>query len=161
MVKSEQMSPVDTTWLRMDRPANPMVIVGVLMLEGPVDVDRLERTIADRLFAMPRFRQRVEQRATGYWWSPDPHFSINRHIKRLRLPGRALDRLTHSRLIGMALSTMRKPARLAGFEDLQNFLERGHSAFRKMRGADEFLQTIVTRERRLLEALFAGDDSLL
>ncbi len=89
MVKSEQMSPVDTTWLRMDRPANPMVIVGVLMLEGPVDVDRLERTIADRLLAMPRFRQRVEQRATGYWWSPAPHFSLNRHIKRLRLPGRA------------------------------------------------------------------------
>jgi WS/DGAT/MGAT family acyltransferase len=88
MVKSEQMSPVDTTWLRMDQPANPMVISGILMLEGPVDADRVERTIADRLLAIPRFRQRIEKRATGYWWSPDPYFSINRHLKRLRLPGR-------------------------------------------------------------------------
>jgi diacylglycerol O-acyltransferase len=89
MAKSERMSPVDTTWLRMDRTANPMVIVGVLLLDGPVDMDRVERTIAQRLLAMPRFRQRVERRATGYWWAPDPYFSIRRHIKRVRLPGRA------------------------------------------------------------------------
>ncbi len=88
MIKSEPMAPVDTTWLRMDRPANPMVIVGVLMLQGPVDLDRVERTIADRLLAIPRFHQRVEKRATGYWWSPDPYFNLKRHIKRLRLPGR-------------------------------------------------------------------------
>ncbi len=89
MVKSEQMSPVDKTWLRMDRPANPMVITGILMLQGPVDIERLERTIAERMLAMPRFHQRVEKRATGFWWSPDPYFSISRHIKRLRLPGSA------------------------------------------------------------------------
>jgi diacylglycerol O-acyltransferase len=89
MVKSERISPVDTTWLRMDRTANPMVIVGMLMLEGPVDAERVERTVAQRLLAMPRFRQRVEKRATGYWWVPDPYFSINRHIRRVRLPGRA------------------------------------------------------------------------
>ncbi|MGB0084747.1 MAG: wax ester/triacylglycerol synthase family O-acyltransferase [Rhodomicrobiaceae bacterium] len=82
------MSPADTTWLRMEQPANPMVIVGVLMLQGPVDLDRLERTIADRLLAIPRFHQRIEKRATGYWWSPDPFFNVNRHIKRLRLSGR-------------------------------------------------------------------------
>lgn len=89
MVKSERMSPVDTTWLRMDHTANPMVIVGVVILDGPVDLDRLEHTIARRLLAMPRFRQRVEKRATGYWWTPDPYFSIKRHIRRIRLPGRA------------------------------------------------------------------------
>lgn len=89
MVKSERMSPVDTTWLRMDHTANPMVIVGVVILEGPVNLDRLERTIAQRLLAMPRFRQRIEKRATGYWWTPDPYFSIKRHIRRMRLPGQA------------------------------------------------------------------------
>ena len=88
MVTAEPMSPVDTTWLRMDQPANPMVITGVLMLQGPVDLDRLERVIAARLLALPRFHQCVAARAVGYWWAPDPYFSINRHIKRLRLPGR-------------------------------------------------------------------------
>jgi diacylglycerol O-acyltransferase / wax synthase len=65
-----------------------MVIVGVLMLQGPVDIDRLERVIAGRLLALPRFHQRIEPRAAGYWWAPDPFFSVNRHIRRLRLPGR-------------------------------------------------------------------------
>jgi hypothetical protein len=56
---------------------------------------------------------------------------------------------------------MRKPAELAGFSELQSFLERGYAAFHKMGGADAFLNEVVTRERMLLEALFAGDDSLL
>ena len=41
------------------------------------------------------------------------------------------------------------------------FLERGYDAFRNMGGADEFLQIVVSRERELLEALFAGDDSMV
>jgi WS/DGAT/MGAT family acyltransferase len=87
MSNSERMAPADATWLRMDQPANPMVIVGVLMLEGPVDLEDLERSIASRLLAFPRFRQRIERRPTGLWWSDDPHFNIDRHIRRARLPG--------------------------------------------------------------------------
>ena len=32
MSHSERMSPVDTTWLRVDRPASPMMIVAVWVL---------------------------------------------------------------------------------------------------------------------------------
>jgi hypothetical protein len=56
---------------------------------------------------------------------------------------------------------MRRPARLAGLGELHDFLQRGYDAFRTMGGASEFLNLIVGRERKLLEALFAGDDSLL
>jgi diacylglycerol O-acyltransferase / wax synthase len=87
MAHSERMDPVDTTWLRLDRPTNRMIIVGVLMLGGPVDVARLERTLADRLLVFRRFRQRVEYRPTGPWWCDDPNFDIAHHIKRVRLPG--------------------------------------------------------------------------
>jgi len=87
MSKSERMAPVDTTWLRMERPENLMVIVGVLVLEGPVDIPRLESTLAKRILAIPRFRQRTETRSTGVWWSDDEHFDTARHIKRTRLPG--------------------------------------------------------------------------
>ena len=48
MPSAERMSPVDTTWLRMDRPSNPMVIVGVLIIGGPVDLNGLEETLAER-----------------------------------------------------------------------------------------------------------------
>ncbi len=41
MTHIERMTPVDTTWLRMDRPQNLMTIVAVWMLEGPVALDRL------------------------------------------------------------------------------------------------------------------------
>jgi hypothetical protein len=40
---------------------------------------------------------------------------------------------------------------------LQAFLERGFAAFRKMRGASEFLATIDRRERALMDAMFAGE----
>jgi WS/DGAT/MGAT family acyltransferase len=81
------MSPVDTAWLRMDRSVNRMVIVGVMKLQGPVDIDRLARTLSVRLLAYPRFHQRVETGSTGSWWVDDAHFDIARHIKRARLPG--------------------------------------------------------------------------
>lgn len=86
MPRSERMDLVDTTWLRLDRPNNPMVIVGLFMLAGPVDVDRLERTLGERLLVYPRFRQRVETGVTGLYWRDDPDFDIARHIKRVRLP---------------------------------------------------------------------------
>ena len=89
MPHSKRMNPVDITWLRMDRPANLMTIVGVLTLAGPVDIQRLEATLAKRLLAFDRFRQRVEQRAADFWWCDDPHFQIAHHIKRARLPDSA------------------------------------------------------------------------
>ena len=84
---SERMSPVDTTWLRMDRPVNRMVIVGVMKLAPPIDLERLERTLSTRLLSYPRFRRKVEESATGSWWVDDPHFDIARHVRRARLPG--------------------------------------------------------------------------
>jgi WS/DGAT/MGAT family acyltransferase len=87
MSSSERMAPVDATWLRMDRPTNLMVILGVLILQGPVDVPRLAKRLAERLLVIPRFRQRPEMLQTGSWWSEDRSFDLARHIKRIRLPG--------------------------------------------------------------------------
>ncbi len=89
MAASERMDSVDVTWFRMDRPTNRMIIVGVLTLAGPVDVKRIEATLAKRILAFGRFRERVELRGTGYWWCEDPHFDIAHHIKCARLPDAA------------------------------------------------------------------------
>lgn len=75
--------------------------------------------------------------------------------------GRALDRLARLPFIAGMLAMMRQPARLARLDALQDFLERGFAAFKATRDVDEFLRRIVTRECRLMEALFAADDSLL
>ncbi len=97
MSHRERMSPVDTTWLRMDRPNNLMMIVGVWMLEGPVALDRVEEQIATGLLGYRRYRQLVERTAAAFFWRDDPNFDIGRHMHRVRLPGRggkhALERL--------------------------------------------------------------------
>ena len=73
----------------------------------------------------------------------------------------SLDHLVHQPFIGATLSMMHGPARLAGLSELQDFLQRGYDAFIKMDGAGEFVHLVVSRERTLLVALLAGDDSLL
>jgi len=71
--------------------------------------------------------------------------------------GAALDHYMDKPLIHGALRMMRQPARLAGLEALQHFLERGVGAFRRMHGADLFLATILARENALVETIFAGE----
>ena len=84
-----------------------------------------------------------------------------RQIDLIEHLGHSLDRLVQQPLIGAALSMMRRPAHFAGFGELHDFLQRGYEVFRRMGGADEFLSVIIERERKLMQGLFAGDDSLL
>ena len=88
MSRSERMSPVDTWWLRMDRPHNLMTIVTVWILEGPVALDRLENQLFERHLTYRRYRQKVEFAPGGPYWRDDPHLDLAHHIKRVRLPGR-------------------------------------------------------------------------
>ncbi|MFQ5611263.1 MAG: hypothetical protein ACE5H9_03930 [Anaerolineae bacterium] len=60
-------------------------------------------------------------------------------------------------LVGLSLRLAGGPARQAGWHELQDFLERGFAAFKRMRGADRFLRTLESRERRILERIFAGE----
>ena len=89
----------------------------------------------------------------------DERTARSRQIALIGDVGRALDRYVRTPMIGAALAMMRKPARAAGLGALQDFLERGFAAFRKMKGADDFLATIDRRETRISEAIFAGEDA--
>lgn len=82
-----------------------------------------------------------------------------RQIRLTGEVGSALDAFVHKPFVHTALMMMRHPARAAGFAVLQEFLERGYAAFRKMRGATSFLATIEQRERALMEAIFAGEEA--
>ena len=82
----ERMTSVDTAWLRMDTPTNLMMIVGVMMFDGPMDLPRFKRTLTHRLLRYQRFRQRVIQDASGAYWFDDEHFDIDNHVHSLNLP---------------------------------------------------------------------------
>lgn len=88
-VRRERMSGVDTAWLRMDLPTNLMVIVGVMMFEGRLEVKRVKRTLERRFLAFSRLRQKAVQDATGALWEDDPDFDIDSHVHQVALPGKA------------------------------------------------------------------------
>ncbi len=79
-----------------------------------------------------------------------------RQIELVEAVGRRLDALVKKPLIGGTLKLMRKPAHLAGLGDLQDFLEEGYEAFRTMKGCEEFLAALHSREMTILNRLFSG-----
>lgn len=89
IAQRERISGVDTAWLRMDQPTNPMMIVGVMMLEGKLDVRAVKKIIAARFLAFRRFGQRAVQDAAGAWWETDESLDLDAHVVRTRLPGAA------------------------------------------------------------------------
>ncbi|MFZ4538875.1 WS/DGAT/MGAT family O-acyltransferase [Propionivibrio sp.] len=87
MTSRERIASVDTAWLRMDRPANLMQIIGVMIFEGRLDPERFKRTVSKRmLLRYPRFRQIAEQNSDGAWWVDDENFDIDAHIRQSLLP---------------------------------------------------------------------------
>jgi len=77
-------------------------------------------------------------------------------LRLIRALGNELDRAVQMPLVYSALKFARRPAKLAGFGDLQAFLEQGFSAFRHAGGSQEFLDTILARELGILERLFSA-----
>ena len=87
MPRREKMSAVDTAWLRMDRPTNLMMIVGVMVFARRMNFERLRNTIAARLVGRyRRFRQCAVQEVAGAFWEDDPDFDIDTHLRRRALP---------------------------------------------------------------------------
>lgn len=90
---AEPLSSVDYAWLRMDDPTNLMHINGVLVLDQPVDVERVVGVLKDRLSSIPRFRSRVVVPKRGRpYWEIDPGFDIANHVSRVTLPEPGGDR---------------------------------------------------------------------
>jgi hypothetical protein len=79
-----------------------------------------------------------------------------RQIELIGEVGTSLDRYVGKPLIRGALALMRAPARAAGLQELQTFLERGFDAFRTMKGANAFLATVRERETAIVDAIVRG-----
>src|SRR3954464_8833419 len=85
----QHMTHADAAWLRMDRPANLMVINSLLFLERVPDWDRLRANHVERIVErFPRFRQIARPGGTlnGAHWEDDPQFDPDDHFHRIALP---------------------------------------------------------------------------
>lgn len=70
--------------------------------------------------------------------------------------GQMLDIAARKRLLFTTVRLARKPAQVAGFGELQDFIERGLAAFRAMKPADAFIEALQQRELYILESIFRG-----
>jgi len=70
--------------------------------------------------------------------------------------GSELDKLMGKNYLGGFLKISHKPAHALGLGELHEFLERGYTAFMKMKGAKEFIQVIRTREDIILENIYTS-----
>jgi hypothetical protein len=136
--------------------------------------ERVIATVA-RATELNALSQELDRQLLAQLPSDDGVFSVAEYCSAFRALGRradrerqigligeigaALDGFVHKPLIHTALVMMRQPARLAGLAVLHDLLERGYDAFRKMRGADYFLTTVVARETALVDRVFAGDSA--
>jgi len=117
----ERISGVDTAWLRMEQPTNLMMIVGVMMFDGPLDLAQARKSIASRFLAFKRFGQRAAQDAAGAWWEAPEELDIAAHVVATRLPGRAGKRELE-RLVSELASTPLDASRpLWQFHVVENF----------------------------------------
>jgi diacylglycerol O-acyltransferase len=85
----ERMTAVDAAWLRMDRQHNLMMIIGVWILDEPLDHPRFRDVIAERFMQFSRFRYRPVEELTGAYWDLDHDFDLDAHVLRVALPAPA------------------------------------------------------------------------
>jgi diacylglycerol O-acyltransferase / wax synthase len=106
------MPAADAAWLHMDRPTNPMVVNGLIMLGEVPDSDALARAVERRLLArFPRFGCRVvEPFGRSPAFEDDPSFELSNHLHRLALPAPG-DRSALKALLGDLITPQLDPSR--------------------------------------------------
>src|ERR1700690_393973 len=89
MAMTENMSGVYRAWLRMERPTNPMVVMGLLILRGRLHLAALRQLVSERFLAFERFRCVPVANALGGRWVRDKEFKLEDHVLRVALPAPA------------------------------------------------------------------------
>ena len=78
--ESHLLLPMDSAWLALERPENPMTITVMLRVEGLTEA-RLQEFLRIYWLAWERFRYMPVHRAPGWWWEEDPVFSLHHHLE--------------------------------------------------------------------------------
>lgn len=134
--------------LRHTLPPSTLKIL-TLAIELEVLSEELDLAMAERL---PSGEITAESYALAYRAGGRPE-ARRRQIELALEIGRRLARTVRIPLVGLALRGARTPARVAGFGLLQDFLERGFAAFRRMPSAAPLLEAIGDRESAFMSSM--------
>ena len=89
MAVIERVSGVDLLELATDLPDAPKQVAMVLLLERSMDLELLRSTLAERIVAVPRLRQRLKSVPLGCGrpiWVDDAGFQIQNHVTMASCP---------------------------------------------------------------------------
>lgn len=75
-------------------------------------------------------------------------------VSLTRLVGEDLQRIINVPILGVILRAMRSPARLAGFGEMQEFLETGYRTFSGMEDVSRFLDDMSTRTTEIFTRIY-------
>lgn len=137
-------------------PTLVSILAAAIELNKQTDVldEALLKVLVDELGMTDELT--AEMYAEAYRRS-DNYAERDQQLNQLVTIGRQVDSAMRVPLIGPALKVAHRPAHRAGWGEVQDFLERGHAAFKKMKGADQFLNTIYQREKLILDQIYAGN----
>ena len=92
---TERFTPLDASFLYLERPAMHMHVAGLSVLDpstrpgGSVRFEDVASLFADRLHLAPRLRQKVKTVPLGLGlpvWVDDAAFDLDFHVRRAALP---------------------------------------------------------------------------
>jgi hypothetical protein len=116
----------------------------------------LDAKLLEVLSEEPGVNDHITEQTYAEAYRRADNYPQRRHqIELIGKLGADLDRIVVKPYIYATLRLARTPAHLAGFGQLQAFLERGFVAFRHMHGADYFMDTIIRRESEILDRIYS------
>lgn len=118
----------------------------------------LDLRMAQALEALAPRRRRLDQGLYAQAYRRTGHARLRaRQITLIREVGSGFARALKLPGVATLLALARGPARAAGLDELQGFLERGYAAFEALGDADAFVAEIERDEREASRRLFAGE----
>lgn len=89
MASTNRLSPLDASFLYLEKPHQRLHVGCVALLEGPIPFEPFAVAMAERLGRVPRYRQRpVRPFLDLDWphWEDDPRFDVHRHLRHVAVP---------------------------------------------------------------------------
>lgn len=86
---NHRLTATDARFLYFEKPGEAMNTGGCLIYDGHISTEEFVRLFAERLHALPRYRQRVVFPPFGLahpTWEDDPEFDLKNHVEEVTLP---------------------------------------------------------------------------
>jgi len=117
--------------------------------------EELDAQLLDVLVRELGVRGELSEEAYAEAYRRCDNYARRQHqIELITEVGADLAQLVRKSMVYAMLRSMRAPAKAAGCGELQDFLERGFRAFRQMKDAQRFLDTIHGRETQILDRIY-------